>query len=727
MKQLFRNLSIRTRLSLLVVTAVLPTLAIIVYSAVEQQHVAMAVAEKDAFCQVENLADSQKFIEAGARQLLGALAELPEVRSRNAAACNRIFASMRRRFPDYVSLQAATPEGVVFASGEPLPAPVAVGDRKYFLDAVASGDFSPGGYIVGRITRRPMINYAMPVMDGDGRIVAVLQAGVGLDFLARSFSKAGLPDKGTLVVTDHAGTILFQHDSAQDMEGKKDDTRLFLAMQQAGSTGLLPGAASENPAPVRAFSAVRHNDTAPPYMYIRVTLPEESVYGPSRRGMLRNMFLLILATGMAMSVSRLMGKRSIAEPIERLAGLSRRMEEGDLTVRSGIEENWSEIGRLARAFDDMAAALAEREREMDGLIRNALEANAKIEAIIAAIGTGITIQDTDFRVIFQNQVHRAFMGDHKGRFCYEVYGHSPRVCDNCPVSMAYADGSVHTVERSMVREDGSRIDLEVTASPVRDADGRICAGVEVVRDITSRKRLENEILQSNQALEQSNRELRQFAYVASHDLREPLRTISSFIQLFRRRYEGKIDQDANEFIAFIVDGAARMQRLIDDLLLYSRVESKGRPFTPVDTGKVLDVVRANLGTAIAEAGAEVSSSPLPEVMGDENQLVQLFQNLLANAVKFRGEAPPRIEVACVRESTAWHFRVSDNGIGIDPDYFDRVFDIFQKLHTRDQFEGTGIGLSICKKIVERHGGRIWVDSAPGRGAVFHFTLPGVMA
>ena len=258
-----------------------------------------------------------------------------------------------------------------------------------------------------------------------------------------------------------------------------------------------------------------------------------------------------------------------------------------------------------------------------------------------------------------------------------------------------------------------------------DADGRICAGVEVVRDITPRKRMESEIRQSNLALEKSNRELRQFAYVASHDLREPLRTISSFIQLFRRRYEGKIDQDADEFIGFIVDGATRMQQLIDDLLLYSRVDSKGKTFSPVETGRVLDTVRANLGTAIAEAGAEVSIAPLPEVTGDENQLVQLFQNLLANAVKFRGEHHPQIRVECRREGADWHFLVSDNGIGIDPEYFDRVFDIFQKLHTRDQYEGTGIGLSICKKIVERHGGRIWVESAPGRGTTFHFTLQGV--
>ncbi len=226
-----------------------------------------------------------------------------------------------------------------------------------------------------------------------------------------------------------------------------------------------------------------------------------------------------------------------------------------------------------------------------------------------------------------------------------------------------------------------------------------------------------------QDLAYSNAELGQFAYVASHDLQEPLRMISSYTQLLSKRYKGKLDADADEFIAYAVNGAARMQRLINDLLSYSRVGTRGKEFKPTDCEVVLAAALANLKLAIEESQARVSHDPLPTVTADEGQLIQLFQNLIGNAIKFRADQPPTIHLGATKQEAGWLFSVRDEGIGIDPQYKERIFVIFQRLHSQQEYAGTGIGLAICKKIVERHGGRIWVESTLGKGATFYFTMP----
>jgi light-regulated signal transduction histidine kinase (bacteriophytochrome) len=227
-------------------------------------------------------------------------------------------------------------------------------------------------------------------------------------------------------------------------------------------------------------------------------------------------------------------------------------------------------------------------------------------------------------------------------------------------------------------------------------------------------------------LRRSNAELEQFAYVASHDLQEPLRKVASFCQLLQQRYGGQLDARADQYIGFAVDGARRMQDLINDLLAFSRVGRMEQPFTDVDCAALVTRVRADLSRVIEENGAEIDAGPLPTVRGDAGLLRLVFQNLIANAIKFRGEATPRIALSADRDGDCWRLCCSDNGIGIDAEYAERIFVLFQRLHPRTQYEGTGIGLAMCRKIVEYHGGRMWLDTdqtRDGGGSTFCFTLP----
>lgn len=245
----------------------------------------------------------------------------------------------------------------------------------------------------------------------------------------------------------------------------------------------------------------------------------------------------------------------------------------------------------------------------------------------------------------------------------------------------------------------------------------------LAKEILERKGIENQLKLYAERLKLSNDELQHFARVASHDLQEPLRMVSSYLQLLDRQYQGQLDKNALDYIQFAVDGAKRMQALLADLLEYARVSTRSQPFGLVDCNLLLQNIQKNLEVSIRETGAQLKLAPLPTVNGDQHQLGQLFQNLIANALKYRQGSPPVIQIRAQEQNGHWEFSISDNGIGIDPQHHDRIFQIFQRLHTREEFPGAGIGLATCKRITDRHGGKIWVDSNLGSGSTFYFTIP----
>ncbi len=316
-------------------------------------------------------------------------------------------------------------------------------------------------------------------------------------------------------------------------------------------------------------------------------------------------------------------------------------------------------------------------------------------------------------------------------------------------------GTRHTCEIELIDKIGNQFDARLESIAMQDSEGKINQCRTAVIDITKRKRAEEalrrahdelemrvrertaELARANEALKaeiqerkraeeelrRSNAELEQFAYVASHDLQEPLRMISGFTKLLERRYRGRLDKSADEFITYIVDGTTRMQRMIEDLLVYSRVGTRGRPFELTSMEDVFDQAVTNIMTAIEKNGATVTHDPLPTVMADATQMTQLFQNLISNGIKFRREEPPQVHISAEKKGSEWVFSVRDNGIGIAPHFMEHLFQLFQREYTATEYPGTGIGLAICKKIVERHGGRIWAESEPEKGSTFYFTIP----
>lgn len=353
-----------------------------------------------------------------------------------------------------------------------------------------------------------------------------------------------------------------------------------------------------------------------------------------------------------------------------------------------------------------------------------------LRTLLRSVADAIWLKDVDGVYLFCNPAMESFVGLPEaaivGRRDHDLS--APEIAD----FFVRIDREVMATETPRTDEtwftvaaDGRRVLCEATKTPMRDADGKIIGVLGISHDITERHQAAEKLREAMAELARSNEELAQFAYVASHDLQEPLRMISSYTQLLAKRYKGRLDADADEFIAYAVDGANRMQRLITDLLAYSRVGTRGKKLEPTDFAAALESALINLKVAIEESGAVVTHDPLPTLRADKSQITQLFQNLIANAVKFHGAEPPCVHVSAKLqdpEGKEWLFSVRDNGIGIEPQYSERIFAVFHRLHTREEYPGTGIGLAICKKTVERHGGRIWVESALGAGTTFHFTI-----
>ena len=347
------------------------------------------------------------------------------------------------------------------------------------------------------------------------------------------------------------------------------------------------------------------------------------------------------------------------------------------------------------------------------------------QVTLSSIGDAVISTDDAGRVSFLNPIAEALTGwslaDAIGqpiRAVFDIYSQSTGEAAQVPVDKVLRTGLVQGLANDtvLVSKSGRRTPIDDSAAPIRDVDGGLIGVVLVFRDITARKKQE-------EALRRSNEDLKKFAFIASHDLQEPLRTVAGFLGLLRSRYQQHLDADGVKFIQFAVDGTHRMQALIRDLLHYSRVGTRALKLAPADLNHLADVIQANIRELMKETGAVVHRDPLPTVIADGLKVGQVLQNLLSNSLKFRGSAPPEIRISSALRDDEWVIGVHDNGIGFDPQYAARIFEMFERLHGVGAYPGSGIGLALCKRIIEEHGGRIWAESKPGVGSSFYFTLP----
>lgn len=396
------------------------------------------------------------------------------------------------------------------------------------------------------------------------------------------------------------------------------------------------------------------------------------------------------------------------------------------TVGGALERRLAEEA-LREAYEHLEERVAERTEELREAHRALAESEARYRGIVEDQTELIFRCLSDMTAVFVNEA-----------FCAQFDVSDDEIIgSNCLIAVHPEDrqmvdrffrelrieNPVGTVEYRVEGPSGEICWLNWTCRALYDTRNEHLGYQAVGRDVTDRKQAEAEREQALAELERSNVELEQFAYIASHDLKEPLRTVSSSMELLAMDYGDHLPAEAQELVEQGVTGARRMEQLINDLLAYSRVGTRGKDFRPVASDEAVEWALENLGAAVAESQAEVSVGDLPLIEADPSQLTQLFQNLISNAIKFRGDEPLRIEVNASRQDGMWVFSVRDNGIGLEPRHAARIFEIFRRLHRADQYPGTGVGLAICKKIVERHGGTIWVESEPGNGAAFLFTIP----
>jgi signal transduction histidine kinase len=344
--------------------------------------------------------------------------------------------------------------------------------------------------------------------------------------------------------------------------------------------------------------------------------------------------------------------------------------------------------------------------------------HVNLKGILDAMSDYIYIINRSFNIKYVNPAVEKELGPPDCLKCFEYFHNLSEECPWCQNREIFAGKTVR--QERYIASIGRTYD--VVNTPLMNKDGSIDK-LAILRDITERKLWEEELKQLADELRRSNADLQQFAYAASHDLQEPLRVVAGFVKLLENGYKGKLDEKADEFVDYIVDGVRRMQLLIKDLLEYSKAGTKGLDMRPADSFFAADKAICDLQASIDETGASVTCDELPIVMADVSQLGSLFQNLIGNAIKFHGDEPLKVHIAAERGKGEWIFSVRDNGIGIDPRQAERIFVMFKRLHTKEEYPGTGIGLAICKRIVERHGGRIWVESEQGRGSTFRFTIP----
>lgn len=605
--------------------------------------------------------------------------------------------------------------------------------REYFKKTVATGKSQISNvYPSTARPGHPAVMLTCPLFDSRGNLAAILAGNIDLrgnNFLAR-LADMRIGGSGHVTVFDGNRTRLMHPDRRRIMERVPVGVNTLFDRAAAGLEGSGETVDMDG---VAVLSSYKHLHTV--NWLMGISYPLDEAYAPLYRA--RGYFAGALAAGLLlMLVLSWYAMRRLTAPLSQLTGHVEAFA-ADPEGRAPVPvESRDEVGVLAASFNAMMEKLRDKQESLRQAARRAEDERARFEAIIGALGEGLIIQDRNYRILVQNEAHRRMTGgDHVGEYCYQAYRNRDQACDDCVVALCFADGKPHTrVYENLPGHSGKSLEFNVT--PLRDADGEIVACIELVRDITERIQAEERIRTLNADLERrvrerteelnhSVREMETFCYMVSHDLRTPLRGINGFSVILQQEYADRLDEEGKEYLRRIAGAANRMGELIDDLLELSRVNRDELSLVPVDLTALAGEIAADLMGSNRQRQVVFAIEPRLQATGDPSLLGAALSNLMHNAWKFSSRNPAaRIEVGSRTVGGEEVFFVADNGVGFDMQYADKLFLPFHRLHAAEGFEGTGIGLATVQRIIERHGGRVWAESEPGKGAVFFFTLAG---
>jgi PAS domain S-box-containing protein len=569
---------------------------------------------------------------------------------------------------------------------------------------------------VSLVVKKPVFNVSIPLLR-DGEVSYVMSLGMLPDHLSALLAEQKLGSEWVSLVWDRKNIVLARSEDNLRYTGKT----LPNDWREPG-----PGAVVQT-TNLDGVDVLQASKRSPLSGWgVAVNVPFALVTSEMRRSVM----LWGLASIVAISVAGFSGMFFARQITTSLSAATQ------AAVAFGQGASFPLRQSSLKEANDFLVTLRDAHEAREQLTQELRQNRDWLQTTLNSIGDGVITTDCSGNVTLLNPVAQSLTGwtqeEAAGRPLDQVFvirNAETRLEVENPAFRALREGQIvglanHTM---LIAKDGAEIPIDDSAAPIRD-DDTVAGAVLIFRDISERNRAEGHLRASNAALSRANEDLSQFAFAAGHDLQEPLRMIASYSQLLLRRYRGHLDGEAETCIRFITEGTTRMGSLLADLLAYTRVTGKGKDGEPiedtatVDLNRVLQAVLENCRTAIAETDAIVTSAPLPRVRGHETHFLQLLQNLISNALKYRGDRPPRIHVDTERQNGWWRIAVMDNGIGIAPEYHKLIFGVFKRLHGRS-IPGTGIGLAICQRVVERYDGQIWVESEPGNGATFFFTLP----
>lgn len=734
-------MGLRARLLLLVLLPVIPALVLALYTNLEERRFGAFGVEKDAISVVQLAAANQLAIIEASRQHLTALSRFPQARNNDVAGFDAFFANMPKIYPDYIDFGLIETNGDLVACSFGGMRPTNLADRAHVRSVLKTQDFAIGSYQAGEGAVKSSLPFGHPVFDEKGRVARVVYAALDLAVLNSAVGKTQLPEGGVITLFDRGGYVLARYPNPEDWLGKSFARSPLMTTILTKREGTAEMRGLDEVSRFYAFTPIRSGREA--VLFVSVGIPMSLAFGETKQLLVRNLVVMGLVAALALWAAQIYANLYILRPVKALVGATRRLASGDLAARTGIIHGPGELNQLAQSFDEMAGSVQRQRTETERSDHALRESEERMRLVLdTALDAVITIDDTGHVTSWNKEAENTFGWTRReiiGQRLSDTIippGHREAHERGLKHFLSTREGPVlnKRIEITALRRDGSEFPVELAITPIRLGDRFVFSAF--VRDITDRKRADEEIRGLNATLEERvaertrqleavNKELEAFSYSVSHDLRAPLRHVDGFVDILRQDSTSTLSASGQRYLEIISKAARQMGTLIDDLLVFSRMGRAEMRRSRVSMDELVEEVIREMARDTQGRNIEWKIDRLPEVSVDRAMLKQVWVNLLSNAVKYtRQRERAEIELRCARNGKdEWEFSVRDNGAGFDMQYVGKLFGVFQRLHQVEEFEGTGIGLANVRRIIDRHGGRVWADGKVDEGATFYFVLP----